>query len=428
MTTVVPVSLPTVRPTILRRPPVGGPADRVARAALIRLLHRLEGGRLTVIEPSGVTTAFGEAGGLDVTVRLSSLAAWRAVLTGGSAELGRTYVDGWWEADDLPALVQLLARNLPRLDRYRNRADLVVSPVTDVVRRLRRENRDRDRRNIRAHYDLGNDFFARFLDPTMTYSCGLFESASDSLEDAQHAKYDRLCRQLALRPGEHVLEIGSGWGGFACHAAERYRVRVTTTTISDEQFAYATDLVAARGLAGQVTVLHEDYRELRGEHDALVSIEMIEAVDWREYDTYFATCSALLAPTGRMGLQAITIADQRFERAKTSQDFIKQYIFPGGCLPSVAAITRSLTEVTDMVVTSVADFGLHYAETLARWRERLLGEAMSLRRDGYDDALQRLWDFYFSYCEGAFRERHVSLIQATFAKPAWRAGGLTLPT
>jgi cyclopropane-fatty-acyl-phospholipid synthase len=416
----------TVRPSLVRSAPPPRQVDRAARAAALRLLRQIEGGTLTVVEPNGSRLSFGASGDLDVTLTLTTPAVWRAVLTGGSAALGRTYVDGWWRADDLPRFVQLLARNLPRLDRYRNGVDFVVSPVTDGLRRLRREDRDRDRRNIRAHYDLGNDFFARFLDPTMTYSCALFESPEVSLEQAQRAKYDRLCRALQLAPGEDVLEIGSGWGGFAVHAAEHFGVRVTTTTISAEQFAYATELVASRDLADRVTVLHEDYRELRGRHDAVASIEMIEAVDWREYDTYFATCARLLAPSGRMGIQAITIADQRFERAKTSQDFIKQYIFPGGCLPSVAAITRSLTAATDLVTTGLDDFGLHYAETLARWRSRLLASSGELRADGYDDALQRLWDFYFSYCEGAFRERHVSLIQATFAKPAWRPRVLSL--
>ena len=411
----------TIRPVTRRPLPRTTLRDRAARRSLFTLMRRIERGRITLVDEMG-TTVFGPADSdVTVSVTVHTLATYRDILSRGSVGVGESYVDGWWDCDDLPALVRILARNLPRLDAVRNGVDRVVSPATDLVRRLRPEDPDRDRLNIQAHYDLGNDFFALFLDESMMYSSGWFADPADTLADASRAKLERICRHLDLGPDDHVVEIGTGWGGFAVHAAREYGCRVTTTTISAEQEAYARARVRAEGLEHRVTVLGQDYRALTGRYDALVSIEMIEAVDWREYDRFFDACSRLLRPDGRMALQAIVLPDQRFERAKTTQDFIKRCVFPGGCLPSVEAILRSTSRSTDLALTRLDDMGHHYALTLARWRERLFKHEAELADLDVDEAFLRLWDFYFSYCEGAFTERYVSVVQAVFARPEWRA-------
>lgn len=416
----------SVRPTARRAlPRRTHPADRAARVAIHALLGRIERGHLTVTDPLGTRT-FGPADAdLAVTVTVHGLAAYREVLTGGSSGMGAAYVDGWWDCDDLPTLVRILARNLPRLDSLRNGVDRVVSPVTDLVRRLRPEDPHRDRLNISAHYDLGNDFFELFLDETMMYSSAWFSDPAVTLHEASTAKLERICAKLDLGPDDHVVEIGTGWGGFAVHAAREHGCRVTTTTISAEQERFARQRVADEGLGHLITVLGDDYRDLTGTYDALVSVEMIEAVDWREHDRFFATCGQLLRPNGRMAIQAIILPDQRYERAKTTQDFIKQHVFPGGCLPSVAAMVRSTSRSSDLALTDLEDMGSHYATTLARWRERLFKQEARLGDLGVDEAFLRLWDFYFSYCEGAFAERYVSVVQAVFARPDWRPGTTT---
>jgi cyclopropane-fatty-acyl-phospholipid synthase len=303
------------------------------------------------------------------------------------------------------------------VDHGRNRWTRATSPVADTWRRLRPPSKRRDRREIAAHYDLGNDFFELFLDPTMAYSCGLFTSPDATLAQAQVIKYDRLLRSIDLQPGEHLVEIGTGWGGRAVHAAQIFGARVTTTTISAEQHRYATELVAFLGLQDQVTVLLEDYRDLTGTYDKLVSVEMIEAVDWRDHDAFFRTCNRLLAPDGRMAIQAITVADNRFARVRNTEDFVKRHIFPGSCIPSVDAITRSCARTGDFWLTRLDEFPQHYAETLRRWRDALDAQTDEARARGYDDALLRLWAFYLAYCEGAFAERYVSLVQMVLDRP-----------
>jgi cyclopropane-fatty-acyl-phospholipid synthase len=410
-----------IRPSTVRPlPRSASRADLAARALLLRLLEHLQGGTLTIIEHDGTVSVHGRtdhADALGVTVRLATPAVWREVATKASRGLGETYVDGWWSTDDLVGLVRLLIRNLDAFDEIRNRWARATSPVADTWRRLRPPSKQRDQREIAAHYDLGNDFFELFLDPTMAYSCGLFEHPGATLQEAQEAKFDRLLRSIDLQPGEHLVEIGTGWGGLAVHAAQRFGARVTTTTISVEQHRHATELVAALGLEDQVTVLLRDYRDLTGTYDKLVSVEMIEAVDWRDHDAFFRTCNRLLAPHGRMALQAITVADRRFHRVRTSEDFVKRHIFPGSCIPSVDAITRSCARTGDFWLTRLDEFPQHYAETLHRWRDALWEQADVARDRGYDDPLLRLWDFYLAYCEGAFAERYVSLVQLVLERP-----------
>ena len=413
-----------IRPTTVRPlPPRATLADRGSRAVLKPLLTRLRGGRLTLIEADGTVTSFGEPTDLDVTVRLRTPAVWREVTTRASTGLGASYIDGWWDTDDLTGLVRLAIRNLDVLDRIRTRWDALTDPIADRVRKLRPESKERDRRDIAAHYDLGNDFFQLFLDAeTMAYSCGLFtEAGTDDLATAQRAKIDRLLDLLALAPGDRLVEIGTGWGGLAQRAAER-GVHVTTCTISEEQHALAVERLAAAGLGHLVDVALLDYRDLLaregdGTFDALVSVEMIEAVDWRDHPAYFATCGRLLKPGGRLALQAITVPDSRYERAKTSSDFVKEHVFPGSCLPSIEVIERGLARHTDLRVERVDAFPQDYARTLHAWNATLLARAEEARALGYDDALLRLWEFYLCYCEGAYAEEYVSLVQVLATKP-----------
>jgi cyclopropane-fatty-acyl-phospholipid synthase len=299
----------------------------------------------------------------------------------------------------------------------------MLAPWHRLALWLRRNTPGGSRRNIAAHYDTGNPFFSTFLDPTLTYSCAVFEEPGDDLEAAQTAKLDRICRKLDLQPDDHVLEIGTGWGSFAVHAARTYGCRVTTTTLSAEQARHARQWIAREALDDRVTVLEQDYRELRGQYDKLVSIEMIEAVGTRYYPTYFRQCSELLRPDGAMLLQAITVDDRHYAHDARHVDFIKQYIFPGGVLPSVSVIADQVARVTDLQLAHLEDLTAHYAETLRIWRGRLLTARDQLLAQGRDEVFQRCWEFYFAYCEGGFRERRVGTVQALLAKPRCR----TLP-
>jgi len=407
--------------------------DRLSRAVILRLLGGVHDGALAITE-DGVRRVFGApVEGLavpELTVR--SPAAWTAVATGGSSGLGRAFFSGWWTVDDLDDLVvavRVIIRNLDPTEHVQLLAHRLLAPVLWArVRFFERLGRRRaDRRNISAHYDLSNEFFSLFLDETMTYSCALFASAGMSLADAQTAKLDRLCRKLELTTTDHVLEIGTGWGSFAIHAARAYGCRVTTTTLSRRQFEFATERVAAAGLADRVTVLQSDYRDLTGTYDKLVSVEMIEAVDWREYPRFFAKCAELLKPEGLMALQAITIADRYFERARQSRDFIKRHVFPGGCLPSVGAILATTARHTDFELVALEDIGPNYAETLNRWRVGLESHAVGLDALGLDETFHRLFDFYLCYCEAAFLERRIGDVQCLFARSRWRAAGPGAP-
>jgi cyclopropane-fatty-acyl-phospholipid synthase len=288
---------------------------------------------------------------------------------------------------------------------------------------LNRNTRKGSRKNIAAHYDLGNDFFHLFLDPTMMYSAAVFDTSEATLEDASQAKLNEICLQLELTPDDHLVEIGTGWGGMAIHAATHYGCRVTTTTISREQYEYARQRVAELGLTDRITVLCEDYRNLTGQFDKLVSVEMIEAVGHQFYGNYFARCSALLKPSGKMVIQAITISDQRYRQARDTVDFIKRFIFPGGCLPSLAVIADHIARDTDMQIVHLRDITQDYARTLACWRERFTEQLEAVRRMGFDDHFIRMWEFYLCYCEGGFRERIIGTVQLSFAKPGYRLPG-----
>jgi cyclopropane-fatty-acyl-phospholipid synthase len=393
--------------------------DTLSRAATGQVLSRLRNGRIEV-EEDGERRGFGPPDAeLRATVRINDPAAWRGPLR-GSVGLGETYVDGLWETDDLVALIQIGARELRDLDGLRG---LIARPrgVLHRLRHLVPENtRGGARRHISAHYDLGNDLFAAFLDQRMMYSCAVFPRADATLEEAQLAKLDRICERLRLGPDDHLLEIGTGWGGMAIHAARETGCRVTTTTISRAQHQLASRRVREADLEDQVTVLLQDYRDLRGRYDRLVSVEMIEAVGWQYFDEYFRRCDQLLTDDGAMLLQAITIDDGIYEMEKGARSFANTHVFPGGCLPSKGLIANCLERVTSMRQVWIDDITAHYPPTLAAWRERFFAAWERLRSQGYDERFRRLWDFYLSSSEAGFRERRIGDVQVLLAKPGWR--------
>ena len=388
----------------------------IARAFTSAVLNRLREGRLDVIDGSE-HRSFGPPGAeLSATVRLHDSRFWRA-LPRGSLGLAEAYSRGSWDCDDLVALVRMGAREMPRIDAWRR----PFVPALGLLSRVPRNTRRAARRHIAAHYDLGNDLFGLFLDETMTYSCALFGSPEPgTLRDAQQRKLDVVCRKLELGPSDHLLEIGTGWGSFALHAAEHYGCRVTTATISEEQHAVARGRVREAGLEDRVEVVLSDYRDLRGSYDKLVSIEMIEAVGWQYFDDYFARCAGLVDSEGLMLLQAIVIDDRAYSVEKASRSFMNELIFPSGCLPSVDVISRSVARATDMRVLDIEDMTDHYSETLRRWRAAFREAETRAEAMGYDEPFRRLWDLYFAYCEGGFTERRIGVLQAALAKPGHR--------
>jgi cyclopropane-fatty-acyl-phospholipid synthase len=394
----------------------------LSRALVLRLLGALRGGQIELRE-GGRRLVLGRQDPrrpLRAVVEVHSPLFYRHLLR-GSIGLCESYLQGMWDCQDLVALTRIAAINVPALDRAKRLAAPLLVPVQRWGRLLARNTPRRSRAQIEAHYDLGNDLFSLFLDETMMYSCAVFEHPGASLREASEAKLERICSRLRLGPQDHVLEIGSGWGGFAVHAASRHGARVTTTTISRQQHAYATRRVAEAGLSDRVTVLLEDYRDLRGRYNKLVSIEMIEAVGWRDFDTYFRRCSQLLADDGAMMLQAILIDDRAYEVEKAGRSFINTYIFPGGCLPSMQVISASLARATDMRPVHMEDITAHYTTTIAHWRERFAAARGRLGELGYDERFRRLWELYLSWCEGGFAERRIRDVQLLLAKPGYRA-------
>ena len=391
--------------------------QRVARRIVLGLLERLPAGQLTVVEDEG-RLVLGR-GNPRAMVHVRSPRLWPRLLQ-GSRGMAEAYVQGLWESPDLTAVVRVAARNARSLDEWRRLLAPARVPL-QAARGIRARNTHmRSRRGIAAHYDLGNELFALMLDETMMYSSAYFPRRGMTLAQASRAKLELVCGKLDLQAGDHVLEIGTGWGGFAVHAARTRGCRVTTTTISREQYEHAREWVRAAGVADRVTVLCEDYRDLRGRYEKLVSIEMIEAVGYRDFGTFFSHCSNLLAAHGRMLLQAIVIDDGAYEVEKASRSFIRTHIFPGGCLPSRAVIARCMAHHTDMQTVGLEDLTPHYAETLRRWRANFEAATASLEDLGYDERFRRLWRMYLAYCEAGFAERRIGVTQMTLAKPLWR--------
>jgi cyclopropane-fatty-acyl-phospholipid synthase len=387
----------------------------MARDGIHARLASLKEGRLCLRE-GGLGAEIGPGGGLSATLVVHDPSFYASLALGGSVGAAESYMQGAWDADDLTTLLRLMIRNRAVLDGMEGGLARLTEPLRKFAHALRRNSRSGSRDNIAAHYDLGNDFFRLMLDESMMYSCAFFEQPGMTLAAAQRAKLDRICKTLALGPADHVLEIGTGWGGFAIHAAGRYGCRVTTTTISPSQHALARERIRAAGLEDRVTLLLQDYRDLGGTYDKLVSIEMIEAIGHRQYGEFFQRCSERLNRGGRMALQTITIADHRYERARDEVDFIKRYVFPGACIPSVSALAGAMASHSDFRILALDDIGTHYATTLARWRENFRANIQEVRRIGYPESFIRLWEFYLCYCEAGFAEGQLGDAQILLAR------------
>ncbi len=397
-----------------------GALDRALRQRLLATLDGLQGGTVTVRDALGTVTVGEPDAGLAVAMDITDPGFYRALAANGSVGAGEAYMDGLWTCDDLVGLVRLLVRNRDRLDAMETGLARLGGWAMRVLHAFKRNTRSGSQRNIAAHYDLGNDLFKLFLDENLMYSSAIFAEPGESLETAQRRKLERICRKLDLQPTDHLVEIGTGWGGMALYAARNFGCRVTTTTISKEQHALAVARVAEAGLSDKVTVLLEDYRDLQGTYDKLVSIEMIEAIGHQYLDTYLAKCASLLKHDGLALIQAITIEDSRYEQALGSVDFIKRYIFPGSFIPCVSAITASAAQASDLRLVNLEDFGPSYALTLNHWRQRFLSRLDQVRALGYDERFIRMWEFYLCYCEGGFIERSIGDVHLLLARPGNR--------
>ena len=400
---------------------------RLGRTLLFNQLHKISQGRLTLIDQQG-TFHFGEHGnnhGIHVTLQVHHSQMYADTAFGGSVGAGEAYIRGFWSCDDLVSLVRLFVINREVLNGMDSGWSIISQPFLKLFHFWNRNSKAGSARNIAAHYDIGNDLYKLMLDETMAYSCGIFATAESTLYEASLAKFDAACRKLDLQPTDHLLEIGTGWGGFAIYAAQQYGCHVTTTTISSQQYALAKTKIIEAGLSDRITLLQQDYRDLKGSYDKLVSIEMIEAVGAKFLGTYLAACAHLLKPTGAMLLQAITIQDQFYTQALNSVDYIQRFIFPGSFIPSVNAISESLTLATDFKVFHLEDIGPHYATTLRHWRERFFANLAAVKSLGYSEEFIRMWEYYLCYCEGGFSERQLGVVQMLLTKPACRRQALT---
>ncbi|MGE3314316.1 MAG: class I SAM-dependent methyltransferase [Planctomycetaceae bacterium] len=383
------------------------------------MLNNVRGGRIELVDAIGHNT-FGSDGALHAKVHVLCPRFYRKAFTGGPLAAAEAFIGGDWDCDDLTSLFRIFVRSAASTRKLDRSASWISKLRRRIVHRLRANTKSGSRRNIAAHYDLGNDFFRLWLDDTLAYSSGIFPGPESTLREASVEKFERICRKLQLSPNDHLLEIGTGWGGLAIHAAENYGCRVTTTTISRQQYEVARERIDSRGLSRRITLLSDDYRDLTGEFDKLVSVEMIEAVGHRNLDAFFGKCGELLKPHGSMLIQAIVMPEQDYSDYLRSVDFIQKYVFPGGCLPSIGAMLESTGRATDLRFVHCDDFGLHYAETLRRWRHAFHDRIDEVRQLGYTEEFLRLWEYYLCYCEAAFEEHCTSVVQVMFDKPGCR--------
>lgn len=407
--------------------PIRNFSESISRAALIKGLKNLRQGQLSLVDGSE-PQLFGQysPGGLQAEVKVHKSELYKNILFGGSLGAAESYLQGDWSTNNLTDVLRLFARNVETSEQLDRGMGRIKKLFARMYHTLRSNSIAGSKRNIHEHYDLGNSFFSLFLDDTMMYSSAFFERNDMTLHEASTAKLDRICRKLDIKPSDHVLEIGTGWGGFAEYAAQNYGCQVTTTTISQEQYDYSQERIQSSGLSDQVTLLLQDYRELTGQYDKLVSIEMIEAVGYRYYDTFFRKCGELLRPDGMMLLQGITMAEQRYADYLKSADFIQRYIFPGGCLPTVLAMGQSVASQSDMRVLHLEDFAEHYARTLQLWKKNFFDQIDKVRQLGFTERFIRMWEYYFCYCEAAFLERLTGVVQVVYAKPACRSDNINI--
>jgi cyclopropane-fatty-acyl-phospholipid synthase len=394
-----------------------------AKSKILKRLQLLQNGHLKLID-GAEQHSFGNTDEVNATIYVHDSRFYGEIAFGGSIGAGEAYMLGYWSSDNLTDVIRMMCVNQSVMDTLEGGYQWLTKPFLQILHWLNSNTTEGSRKNIAAHYDLGNDMFALFLDPTMMYSSAIFNANTPNLQTASELKLKTICDKLDLKPTDHVVEIGTGWGGFAIYAATHYGCRVTTTTISKQQYELAKAKVKAAGLEDKIILLLEDYRHLTGTFDKLVSIEMIEAVGHQFYDTYFAKIGSLLKMDGLALIQAITIADQRYENAKNSVDFIQHYIFPGSCIPSNTAMINSMTKMSDLRLFDLEDIGPHYATTLKIWRETFFANIKEVRKLGYTEEFIKMWDFYLSYCEGGFMERALGDVHLLLAKPENRRDAL----
>ncbi|WP_293762621.1 cyclopropane-fatty-acyl-phospholipid synthase family protein [uncultured Paraglaciecola sp.] len=393
---------------------------RLCRTIMLKVFASLPQGKMVIKERGVLVDTFGQKDSeLHAEIDFQCLSVYQSLLFGGSVASGETFSDGLWTTPNLTNVIRVFARNLPLLDSWESKMEWLAFPIRKISHLANKNSASGSKKNIAAHYDLGNKLYTRFLDDTMMYSSAIYPSINSTLAQAQNAKLKAICDKLQLTSKDHVVEIGTGWGGLAVFAAKNYGCKVTTTTISEEQHQYTQNLINKEGLQDKITLLKEDYRLLEGKYDKLVSIEMIEAVGKEYLPTFFKKCSSLLKDEGLMVLQAITISDHRLESYSKSVDFIQKHIFPGGFLPSQLLINQHLKKHTDLMIRDLHDIGLDYARTLRDWHHKLLENKEPLAEDGYDDRFMNMWRYYFSYCEGGFLERTISTVQLVISKPAF---------
>lgn len=399
--------------------------DRIARRMVLSGLKNLRDGQV-LLSGAGGDFQLGSTSDLQASIVVRNSRFFRDALMGGTLSIAESYLAGDWDCDDLTTLFRIFIRNMETTTRISEGVNL----LTGVTRRLyhwwHANSPQGSRSNIGAHYDLGNSFFRLWLDETMTYSSGIFSTPAASMQDASIEKIDRVCRKLELGPDDDLLEIGTGWGALAIHAARHYGCRVTTTTISPEQFQFARQRIDEAGLADKITLIAEDYRKLTGKYQKLASVEMIEAVGYRYLDTFFQKCGELLRPDGTMVLQAIVLPERGYNQYLRNVDFIQRYIFPGGCLPSLGAMLKSVGRTTDLRFVHGEDFGPHYAQTLRRWRQKFHQCEYEIRKMGYSRQFIRMWTYYLCYCEAIFEERYGGVLQVQFDKPSCRRDPIRL--
>ena len=395
--------------------------ERLCRKFALDFISQLKHGDITVVEGSQRLRFGEEHAELKTVITVVDPAFYQKLVMSGSVGGGEAYIYGWWRCDNLTALVRIFALNLTALDKLDSAITRLGRPLLKLLNWRNRNSKTQAKKNIAAHYDLGNDMYRLFLDDSMMYSSAVYPEASADLASAQQHKLQLICQRLQLKATDHLLEIGTGWGSMAIYAAQHYGCSVTTTTISQQQYDYAKARIEALGLQDKITLLLNDYRDLEGEYDKLVSIEMIEAVGEDYLDIYFAKCASLLKPDGLMVLQAITIVDQRYQQYVREVDFIKRYVFPGGCLPSISRMTDAISRKTDLVVRHLQDIGFDYARTLKDWCDNFMHARDKVHQLGYDDNFVRLWHFYLCYCEGGFRERATSAVHLVLSKPQNRS-------
>lgn len=392
----------------------------MSRKFIFKLLSKIQFGKIKITDKRGTQIFEGkiDADKYSVHLHVTSLSAYKRICINGTIGASEGYMQGEWNVDDLTKLMEIIIKNTEIFDKVQSPMMRVIDYPFRIINKYWKNNITNSKKNILAHYDLGNDFFKLFLDPSMMYSSAIYEPERSSLEHASVNKLETICQQLQLQSTDHVLEIGSGWGGFAIYAAQRFGCKVTTTTISDKQYAYVKKEIEHLGLKDRITLLNQDYRQLSGQYDKLVSIEMIEAIGAKYFDVFFRKCNELIKPNGLLFLQAITMNDQAYHEAKNSIDFIKKYIFPGGCLPSVGVISNCIAEQTEMQLLHMRDIGAHYATTLLDWLKRFNQQIDQVKSLGFSDEFIRMWRFYFCYCAAGFKQAYISDIHGLWRKRA----------